>query len=1012
MSILSQAREVYQKKIEPIMRTPLPKNKAVNTAVSLLKTAEKPAKKITSFGEDVFGRYVDVTSSALRGAAEEMLKKPTGALDVATIPFKPAIGTAKGVYKRVVKGEKEYYAGAGLEKQLGKYGVSPNTAAVAGLALELLIPGPGGEKKSAEKIVSLADVKKVDKGIGKVKKPLKQSTDNIFKNETELGVYDPLIQGKTYHGRVGEVIEMTPDEYLSKIPKSEPTESSLKYMRDKIARGEKLPMASLDYSRGGFTQEGRNRAYLAKEMGIEKMPVLVVNDEGIKISTDNIQPLSHVLPKEEVNLYGIDALTSKKITSLVKKDIDNPVKEGFQRFYQATGKGLSSNQYFDNPDSLARFMNNGTSSGSEFKYVDVPVGTFTKEPIKPNIWIDNSDPIKRVVDALGQSKSLQVEQKGLRSAERYKRFKTFERVGQNVSGEIGARKQLSTLGGELPKVSFESIRNTLDQPTIDKIFDRVRTNPYLTEGEQATAYHGLSKLFGAEGGQLPTDSEIRILNDVFGNDFTKAILDKRDSLSKMKDLLTNVLSSSKSFMASIDMSAPFRQGVLFTTKPTKAFNAFKEMVPAFFSQKSFDKTMANIISDPDYKLMRENNLAITKMDDILGSREEAFMSKLTDKIPGIKGSNRAYVAYLNKLRSDVFKDFVRLGKRTGEIENPRYLEAAADWVNNATGRGHLPMGLERSAVALNATLFSPRLIASRINTLNPMYYVKLPGSVRKEAIKTMVEFAGLALAVTQLSKLAGADVTYDPRSADFGKIKVGNTRYSVLGGYEQYIRQFAQQLTGETISSTTGQMKKLGVGYKPRTRYDLALSFFESKESPYLSLATSLLKGTNAVGEKTDPKSELAKRFTPMFIQDLVDLYKDKGIGGIAMGAPAFFGVGTQTYGPKSIGEEINKKNPYGILSNLENMKPEERKEILSYLKNKNSRLYNEVKDLAINKEIGLRPEEEQLKDYTIGSGERAKEVDRYLNKIKDTNERREAFGRLTKSGILTKDVLKQMVEL
>jgi hypothetical protein len=40
-------------------------------------------------------------------------------------------------------------------------------------------------------------------------------------------------------------------------------------------------------------------------------------------------------------------------------------------------------------------------------------------------------------------------------------------------------------------------------------------------------------------------------------------------------------------------------------------------------------------------------------------------------------------------------------------------------------------------------------------------------------------------------------VEIDPRSTDFGKIKVGNIRWDIWGGFQQWVRVASQLATGE-----------------------------------------------------------------------------------------------------------------------------------------------------------------------------------------------------------------------
>lgn len=145
----------------------------------------------------------------------------------------------------------------------------------------------------------------------------KNKKSDIFKNETELGNLDDLIKDQPFQGagpyktvkeymagykkRTGKVVMMTPDEYLSKIRYDEPTPSSIEFMKKKLAKGEKLAMPSLDYTGGTLEQEGRNRAYLAKELGIEKIPVLVA-EKIPSTPQGGVKPLNDLFAKKQAEI--------------------------------------------------------------------------------------------------------------------------------------------------------------------------------------------------------------------------------------------------------------------------------------------------------------------------------------------------------------------------------------------------------------------------------------------------------------------------------------------------------------------------------------------------------------------------------------------------------------------------------------------------------------------------------------------------------------------------------------
>ena len=509
------------------------------------------------------------------------------------------------------------------------------------------------------------------------------------------------------------------------------------------------------------------------------------------------------------------------------------------------------------------------------------------------------DPVQKIIQALKEAKPLRGQQEQIYSKIRSKQAGAVAGVGANIPGEAGYHAQLGQLKGSMPKVTFESIRKQIGQTDIDSLFNTVEKSN-LSPFERVTAKSGLAKLLGAEGGAVPQQGELKLLNEIFPPEFIQATLDKKPLMEKLWGGTENLLNLPRSIMATADLSAPLRQGVFLIGRPKQWIPAVRDMFKYAFSENAYKGLQKDIATRHTYKLMRESKLAITDMGPILTSREEAFMSNLAEKIPGFgklaRASNRAYSGFLNKLRADTFDDLVKNAQKQGITIEGKTLQDIAKFVNSATGRGDLG-ALARSSQVLTNVFFSPRLMASRLNLLNPVYYAKLDPFVRKEALKSLFTFAGTAMTVFGLAKMAGAEVGADPRSADFGKIKTGDTRYDILGGFQQYMVLAARLISGQMVSSTTGREFNLGEGYKPTTRLDIIQRFFESKNSPVVSFALGLLKGQTNMGEEFKPGVEIVDRMIPMVAQDMYDLYKEDEVNGIFKALPALFGVGVQTYG-------------------------------------------------------------------------------------------------------------------
>lgn len=511
-------------------------------------------------------------------------------------------------------------------------------------------------------------------------------------------------------------------------------------------------------------------------------------------------------------------------------------------------------------------------------------------------------------EALSTVKPLRKEQEKIYSKERSKRLGKAMGIGESAKGEAGFFQQLGALKGEINKVDYESIRHLVDQGTIDRVFDRVRKSPKLFGFQKINAQNALLKMFSKEGGEIPTRSEITLLEKIFKPETIETLLDKRPQTTKVREAIMEVLNIPRSIMSGFfDFSFGGRQGIFAAPRYRKEFfDSWKKQFKIFGSEKMYQESLKALESRPLYEEAVESGISFTDVGKVMSEREERYASQWAERIPvlgrSIRATGRAYTAFANKFRMDIYegiwKDFENLGiDVSGDFDLKKSM---AKFVNSATGRGDLPKKLEPASDLLNALFFSPRLMASRLTLLNPVYYAKQPAPVRKEALKTMATFLGAVTTVlTGVSMIPGVTVGTDPKSSDFGKIKIGNTRLDIAGGFQQYIRMAAQLLTGKYVSSITGKELTLGEGYKPLTRFDILLRQFESKEAPIPSLISTILKQQTYTGEKVNVKKEILDRLTPMVISDIRELIKDDP-DLLPLIIPAIFGASVQTYSEKN----------------------------------------------------------------------------------------------------------------
>lgn len=433
----------------------------------------------------------------------------------------------------------------------------------------------------------------------------------------------------------------------------------------------------------------------------------------------------------------------------------------------------------------------------------------------------------------------------------------------------------------------------------------------------------------------PSVETVQQMND--GNYYTKKVNEdgslvmtkrapKSEKATETPSLAREIYNLPRGMM-SVDLpfatSAAFRQAKPFIGTGNW-FKAWKTAAGSFQSEEAFQNVMTRINSKPLFKkqlingkigpsVAEEMGLDMTDLRGING-REEALRSSLAEKIPlygkYIRASNRAYTGFLNDLRANTLEDLFDSAKAIGRdpISKDKVLgQQIAEFINTATGRGKLgveigsrQINLEKNAKLMADVFFAPKLMASNIRMLNPSTYVTADPFVRKQYMLGMLRTMGTWGTIASLAKIAGADVSVDPRSSDFGKIKIGDTRIDLGGGMQQYLVLAAREASGQIASSTNidsrgnSKVTDMGKGFKAPTRMSTAVDFTANKLHPTAKFAWDLLNASEykqvGVGDRI---TEMA---LPMYVGDLKEILEEHPeLAPLILGLTSV-GIGSQTY--------------------------------------------------------------------------------------------------------------------
>jgi len=392
-----------------------------------------------------------------------------------------------------------------------------------------------------------------------------------------------------------------------------------------------------------------------------------------------------------------------------------------------------------------------------------------------------------------------------------------------------------------------------------------------------------------------------------------------DYLRNPGKIITEFSGATKSMLATLDNSFFGRQGikVLFTSPTIWAKNfakSFKDIGKELVGLDAMDVIKADVFSRPN---AINNKYNIAKLD-VTNITEEAFPTSIPERIPGFgrlfKASESAFSGAALRMRADLGDKYIKLANDQGVNTLDKVeMEGIGKLINSMTGRGSIGK-LGVFGKEINSTFFSIRFLKSNMDTLfgGTKNLLKFPFKSKtmtfaeKQSAKNILKIVGGISSILATAELLHpGSVETDPRSSDFGKIKIGDTRFDVTGGISS-LAVLASRITptvhdgkwGFWQKSTSGKWTNLTEGkFGQRTALDVFEDFWEGKLSPSAGLLRDIWKGEHFAGEEITPTSILRNLTVPLSVQNAKELLDSKNSAPIMSSIILeSLGIGVNTY--------------------------------------------------------------------------------------------------------------------
>lgn len=439
--------------------------------------------------------------------------------------------------------------------------------------------------------------------------------------------------------------------------------------------------------------------------------------------------------------------------------------------------------------------------------------------------------------------------------------------------------------------------------------------------------------------------------------------DSRSLSQKIVDELISLTGLPRELKASFDQSIPGRQGLALAFRHSKEWIAsWGTWARSWGSEDGFrvvDQDAQNFIAKWKQLAGDDGVVHLNTIDRGAPGTEriagfeaggEGFIRNVSKRL-GTEKFERSAVAFLNSQRTRTMDTMFTAIRNTAEANRQKLIKAGLDTpeamlkiaqdekdsyrniaaiIDHATGYGGAPL---KGDIA-SRLLFSQRFMTSRFQFLvDPIVEGVIKGDMvaARAATENLVAFAGGSAALLAIldmgAEKVGVDalnVEWDPRSSDFGKIRIGPTRIDFGAGFLPLIRSAAQIGTGQK-KVTTGEvvpLEKINMDTLKRespykARGNVAINFFRNKLDPVSSeVVTRLGYGTDTTGQAPTQImsfSTLENLFAPLLAQSVHDNLRNGGDPATTAGIAGaeFFGGSGATYGAGQAAQQDTAQKLY-----------------------------------------------------------------------------------------------------